>query len=208
MTIIAAALGPDGTWLGSDGISIVGDRITSRTTDKWNLSPAGDWAFAGAGLITYDAVLLDDAALWRSIERVTDAQIDNSEGQLLKLMAAMRSTIDEASGAEIVRDEGCVFGDYRFSPLVATTGHIWRLSSDLRSFDRALEGVYQAAGAGDDYAVGAMSALLASGETSAEVLVRAAVETACRTSIHCGGGVFVQRLGIGEETPAHLVPTG
>lgn len=194
MTIIATAMGPDGTWIGSDGLSMKGDnRVVSRSCDKWNVSPDGEWAFAGSGAITYDALLLEDSP-W------PDGSDDDPEAQLLGMAAAMRKAIDSAPGAKAVRDDDEVFSCYQFSPVVATPGHVWRLNSDLRSFDPALEGVYQAAGAGVDYAIGAMSALLARGETSAEVLVRTAVETACRVSTLCGGDIFVRRLGACRES--------
>lgn len=196
MTIIAAAIGPDGTWVGADGRAVVGDLVVTNESRKWNLSPSGLWAFAGAGEVTFDSVLIDGRGeLWPDLPDSPGLrQIAVAPG-LSQLAENMRAKLDAVPGMELVRDEGCIFGDYRFSPLVATEGAIWRVCSDLRSFDGPIEGVYQAAGAGSDYAVGAMSALLAHGVTSAETLVRAAVATACRMSARCGGAVVVQRLG-------------
>ena len=210
MTIIAAAIGPGGTWIGADGRATVGDLVTTNECRKWSLSPSGLWAFAGAGEVTFDSVLLEEAGgLWPDViyPDYPDLLPETGEAGLRRLAGNIRAKLDAIPGMEFVRDPDCIFGDYRFAPLVATEGAIWRACSDLRSFDGPLEGVYQAGGAGSDYAVGAMSSLLAHGVTSGEALVRAGVETACRMSTLCGGSVVVQRIGR-KDSPASCPSPG
>lgn len=202
MTIIAAAIGPDGTWIGADGQASVDDLVVTSESRKWNFSPSGLWAFSGAGEVTFDSILLDGPGeLWPDEPAPPALRRLAKMTALRQLAENIRAKLDAVSGMELVRDDGCIFGDYRFSPLVATEGGIWRFCSDLRSFDGPLEGVYQAAGAGSSYAVGAMSALLDHGVVSGETLVRAAVEVACRMSTRCGGAVLVRRLGEHPDAP-------
>lgn len=180
MTIIAAAIGADGTWIGADGLSVAGNIVCSEASQKINVSPCGGLAFAAAGEVTYDGVLLQSKdSIWpRKLA---------GDALLLDLASKMRTILSASSEFELVRDEDCAFGDYRFSPVVACDGHVWRLNSNLRTFDGPFEGRYQAAGAGADFALGAMSALVATGEESGERLVREGVASACRLSRDCGG---------------------
>lgn len=189
MTILAAAIGPDGTWLGADGLSTDPDGgRTSTGYRKWNISPDRLWAFASAGEVTFDAVVLEEIGdLWPK-------KLEDVEHERKKFAQRIRERILAVKGVECVRDKDSIFGDFRLSPLVVTPGHAWRLCSDLRSFGEPFEGVFQTGGAGAEYATGAMSVLLASGVTSAERLVKAGVETACRSSVYCGGEMFFERL--------------
>ncbi len=190
MTVVAAAVGPDGTWMGADGQASIDELITTTTERKWNVSPDGWWAFAGAGEVAFDSVLVEDD-LWPLGK---DGPQNDPEVGRRTLAGRMRQKLAAVDGFQLVRDEDSIFGDYRWSPLVVTEGHVWRLCSDLRSFEEPMEGAYHACGSGMDYAIGAMSALLDRGVTSAEELVRAGVGAACRLTTQCGGEVFVQRL--------------
>ncbi len=185
MTIIIAARGPDGTWLGADGLGLVNGFRVYENEQKWNTSPDGKWAYGGAGEVTYDAVL-GGVGLWP--ESVEGAQC---------VAARMREKLKDAEGFEQTS-----FGDYGFSPIIAGPEGIWRLCSDLRSLNPALESRYLAAGCGDELAIGAMSALLARDpEISARELVDVGLRTACRLHAYCGGEIYVERLG---EAPAAL----
>lgn len=199
MTIIIAAQGADGTWLGADGRGLVNGVKVYENERKWNTSADGKWAYGGAGEVTYDAVL-GGVGLWpESAEGIEGARC---------IAKQMRKKLDAVKGFEQARDDGSPFGDYGFSPIVAGPGGIWRLCSDLRSVNPPFESRYLAVGCGGELALGAMSALLnGPGETpmsrrveiSAEDLVRAGLETACRLNAYCGGELFVERLG---EAPA------
>lgn len=191
MTVLACAVGADGTWLGADGHSQAGDLVVATATKKWNVSPDGLWAFAGAGEATFDSVLLDGggADLWPGAGE--QAAFDGRAA----LARSMREKLSAVDGFQLVRHAESVFGDYGWEALIATDGYVWRLCSDLRSFDKPLEGVYWASGSGADYAIGAMSALVARNVTSAEELVCAGVAAACRMCTTCGGEIVVERLG-------------
>ncbi len=195
MTIIIAAQG-------ADGLGLVNGFRVYEDEQKWNTSPDGKWAYGGAGEVTYDAVLGGGPDMWPASE-------DGVEGAQC-IAARMREKLKEAEGFEQTREDHCSFGDYGFSPIIAGPGGIWRLCSDLRSLNPALEGRYLAAGCGDELALGAMSALLnGPGETTmsrrveiaAEDLVRTGLEVACRLHAYCGGELYVERLG---EAPAAL----
>lgn len=202
MTILAAAIGPDGTWLGCDGYSVsTAGCVKSPAMKKWNISPDRLWAFAAAGEITFDTVVLRDTQdLWPKaterqkggytelLEQVHDERAAFAQRMRMKLLAV--------DGVQLIRDDDCFFGDFRISPLIVTPGFAWRLCSDLCSFDEPIDGVYHVEGAGADFAAGAMSALLAHGVTSAEELVKGGVAAACRSSVYCGGEMFFDNLGI------------
>ena len=185
MTIIAAAIGPDGTWIGSDGMSILGDLVNTTSRKKINVSQDGRWAFGGCGEYTYFAALLHAEPVWPSAR---------GREAMPELAEKMRSRLHEVKGFELVRDEGIPFGDYRYSPVVACNGYVCRLNSCLRAWNDPLEGVFQAAGNGVEFAIGAMSTLKAAGETSAEVLVRSAIEVCIRRCHGCGGEIQMVRM--------------
>jgi hypothetical protein len=196
MSVIVAAIGPDGTWIGSDTLGVNGDDRIVETQPKWKISPDRDWAFAGCGSVDYGPALLGEVNLESGESLLWDHVADDSkspEVRLRDLMAGMRQAIKSAGG-EPVRDDGEVFPCYRFAALVATPGRIWRLNPTLLSADQPLEGTYQAVGYGADYAVAAMSALRSVGVKSAEDLVTEAVRVACRMSAYCNGEAFVERL--------------
>lgn len=103
-------------------------------------------------------------------------------------------------GASPKTEVDCIWPEWRWSPILATTTggadtfHVARACSGLLEVIPPREGWYQAAGCGETFAIGAMSALLARGVDSAEALARAAVNTACRCRPDCGGTIRVERL--------------
>lgn len=183
MTILAAAIGPDGTWIGADTLVTADGRIVETSARKWTLSPNGRWAFAGGGSWAFDFALRD-ADIWPDVE---------GQFGVVLMAAAMRARLLGLPEFEVIRDDE-PFGDFDWSPLVVGPGGVWRINSNLWTIDSAIEGVYQAAGAGQDFAAAAMSALLAAGETSAEAFVLAGIETACRMSVWCGGEIFLHKM--------------
>jgi hypothetical protein len=186
MTIIAAAIGPDGTWIGADGIAINGDLVTTTSERKINVGMFGKWAFGSSGEVTYDrAVMGPEKPIWPEA---------TGEQGVKELAERMRSRLHDLPGFEPVKDDGCAFRDYRFSPLVACAGRVWRINSCLRAWDGPIEDVFQAAGIGVEFAIGAMSALKAAGEESSEVLVRSAIETCVRRCHGCGGEIQMVRM--------------
>jgi ATP-dependent protease HslVU (ClpYQ) peptidase subunit len=188
MTILAAATGWDGTWIGSDGLGTVDGRVVQTDAEKWNVSPNGIWAFAGGGSWAFDFALRYDGSFqWP--ETVVGA-----EGVAL-LASAMRDRLLGLPSFRIDEQRSAPFGDFEWSPLVVGPGGgPWRPNCDLWTVGGPVEGAYQAAGAGQDFASGAMSALIAAGETSAETIVRAGINTACRMSVWCGGEIFIHRM--------------
>lgn len=187
MTIIAAAIGPDGTWIGADGLTTMGDIIMSTDTAKWRVSPDERWAFAGPGSMSYAEVILHSGCdLWPTATGADGAR---------ELVANMRTILcnHPAFSPEQI-EPGDNWSCYGWAPIIATDGHIWRVTSDLSSLVRAVRGVYLCAGGGSDVADGAMEAQLALGVTSARELVSNAVEAACARLTVCGGEISVRRI--------------
>lgn len=197
MTIIIAATGPDGTWLGSNGGTICNNNNLVGTTHRqWHRSPDDEWAFAGAGDMTFDCVLTEDPDhLWPEPGEVGVAG-------LRTLMSSIRERVLAVSGAEVLRRDDDIFPGYGWSPVFAGPGGIWHAFTDLVGFGEAVEGRYLTEGSGSQIATGALSALLAREPSiSTEELVRGGLETACRLNVYCGGELNVERLG---EAPAAL----
>lgn len=191
MTIIAAAVGPDGTWIGSDGMQVVNDVIVQHDKKKWYVSKSRKWALAACGESTPQSVLaLEQPDLWppEHVPEWTGREGALSIGQWA------RETLLATPEFSLVRDKDSSWGDYGFSPLIAATGGVWHLNSDLRTLSDAIDGYFVVAGPGEDFAHGACHRLLLMGLLSAEELVRAAIEAACYHSVWCGGETYVERL--------------
>lgn len=205
MTILCAASGPDGTWIGADSFSSCGDRLAPEGDPKWNVSACGEWALAGPGEVTFDGILFGDpewdpsSHLWPS---------EGGESGLRRMMAAMRKRLLDSGAVVPMVDDGDTTRCYRWSPMVVWAGgSVWRLHSTLWTFDRGYlfgepESLrYMAHGCGAEYALGAMHAAASRVdglERSAETLVRAGLDAACRFSSGCAPPLLVQRLGEGS----------
>ncbi len=196
MTIIIAAQGADGTWLGSNGGSICNNNNLVQTTHRqWHRSPDGEWAFAGAGDHTFDCVLTADLELWPEPG-------ETGVAGLRTLMRSIRERILAVSDTELLRRDEDIFPGYGWSPVFAGPGGIWHAFTDMIGFGEAVEGRYLTEGSGAQIATGALSALLArEPNISTEELVCGGLETACRLNVYCGGELYVERLG---EAPAVL----
>jgi hypothetical protein len=175
MTIIAAAVGDDGTWIGSDGLTSNEEGfIVSRNYPKWTISKNRLFAFAGDGSIIPAAIMNRVVT-----ETWEDEMLSGAEG-VLQLGDFMREAFVEAKEFPIDHNTWTSFG---YSPVVATPGQVDPVMRCL-----------QVSGCGEQLAIGCCHELRRSGFTKAEDLVRCAIDVACHYSIHCGGEIFIERL--------------
>lgn len=185
MTILAAALGPDGVWIGSDGLTTCGNAVASRNSRKWLLSPGGRWAVGISGERAYRWAL--DGALagheWPD---------DPGEDGARALVAVLRGKLADTVDTKILDCSN--FRDYGVAPLLASAEGAWRASSDLWALTLPFDGRVIATGCGEDFAMGAMHVGLAAGASAFE-LVQRGVEAACAFSPTCGGERWYHRMG-------------
>lgn len=184
MTICAAAIGPDGVWVGCDGHAQGNYTVVSRSAIKWTVSPCGLWAISEQGEGSFGAALEDLTApsdFWPS-----DTGRDGVRQLASQLRAGFLGLGSHVTPTRKADDKN-PFLDWNWAPIVATPQGVWRVCSDLWTVQPAIDGIFYAAGSGDEVALGAMSALYAAGCRSARQLVAAAVDTASRLSVGCGG---------------------
>lgn len=189
MTICAAAIGPDGVWIGSDGREVWDGLITSEGMRKWNISPCREWAISHSGETAFLDVVRQIFAAGFSWPEARDE--DGVREFLCRLRAQVAAV---PQGPQSKRDEEDVFPTWGWAPIVATPLGIWQLDSTLWALGGPTRGAFLAIGSGRALALGAMSALYDEGCRSAERLVQAAVATACRLECGCGGEQWIHRM--------------
>lgn len=187
MTIIAAAIGPDGTWIGSDGL-VVRDMVTATDAQKIIFSPDNAWAIGCSGTAAVQSALEASPLLWTGIG-------PPSREEAAALLTRIREILD-AAGARPGPDGDCSLPDYHFTPLVigVEVGPLIACST-LISYSAASAERCDAVGEAREYAVGAMHGMRTAGCRSAETMVRMAVQMSCERYAYCGGQIMVRRLG-------------
>ena len=172
MTIIAAASGPDGVWIGSDTVADDGARL-SDCGPKF-IRRKG-WAIAAAGF-------LRSLYLLQQNER----QILNLKCQH-KIAAEVRN-IHEADKFMRGSDTGPI--DFGAEFIICSASQVWEVG---RTFE-VVEVDYTAGGSAYQYGLGAMFCLDKTAKNFGQEAVTAAIKASMNFSPNCGGNCIVQRI--------------
>lgn len=199
MTICAAAIGPDGVWIGADGRTQVNGVVNAQRCRKWTLSPSGEWAISHAGAMSFigmtASIVAGDDFVWPA---------DHGDAGAIAVATALRLGLQRLSrdghGINARTDADSTVADWHYSPLLASPTGVWRCDSCLWAISPAIEDAFHAAGSGEDFALGAMSVLRRAGCSSAQRLVREAVGVASRLSATCGGEQWIHRMAVGSPS--------
>ena len=180
MSFIVAIRRHDRVTMAADTLTCFGDgeQAPSRNCTTRKILPMGDAFIGGTGWAVYDDIIDH----WMQSKDAPDlTSKTNVFSYFLELWRSMRD------GYPFVNDQAnskdTPFTDLDSSFLIASQGGIFKVSSDLGVTEFKQ---YASIGSGSEYALGAIEALWDRVEDDDE-LVRAAVQSACRLDVHCGG---------------------
>jgi ATP-dependent protease HslVU (ClpYQ) peptidase subunit len=194
MSIVVAVHKNDRTVVAADTLASFGDaeRVPPANASVHKVLRIGDAVVGGTGWAVYDDILRDFLSRHPAPSLTGEGEIFSFFMQLWKALHDEYSFVnDQAPGKDTP------FGDLDSSFLIASSGGIFKVSSDMgiTRFNQ-----YYAIGCASDYALGAMYNLYPV-EADPESIARRAVETAIAFDMHCGGEVEVLEVTGAPEAP-------
>ncbi|MDG2093698.1 MAG: hypothetical protein P8J89_00310 [Phycisphaerales bacterium] len=187
MSIIVAIQRNGVVTMGADSLTCFGDgeMTPEQNCRTRKIFTMGESFIGGTGWAVYDDII--DHWMKEKEPPALDSKMAVFSF-FLELWRSMRE------GYPFVNDQAnskdTPFTDLDSSFLVASKGGLFKVSSDLgvTEFKR-----YASIGSGSEYAIGAIEALWDRIDDD-QSLVTAALETACRLDVHCGGSLDLVRV--------------
>lgn len=176
MTIICAIHTNEGTWIGSDQRSVIGNGVPSHCGPKWTVGEHGALAFAGP-------------AMWQFLA-------DKNRIDLLSTPQTIYTLAVDLKRIAVAHDihpnsKERYFPDYGVEGIYATRDGVWMICNDL-AFEK-MPGFW-ACGSGGAEARGAYMALQEYANMDPISAMERAIDTACELDTSCGGSAWVDKL--------------
>ncbi len=195
MTVICAAVGEAGVYVGSDGRVLSDDLVLTDSVFKWRIFGRGCFAIGAAGPQSLDAIA---EAVANSVDWWSPAEDGWYEKFVPAIVKTIRHAAERVSSFQWQRcGDDDSMGHAAMSFTLASGPHhkIWLVPADLRTYNHVDRG-YFAEGCGAEVAMGAMHVLRSIG-VGPEEMVHSGCAAACELLTGCGGKITVRKLSSG-----------